>query len=208
MAHTTRLVLVRHALHDWIGRGVAGRMPGVALNAKGRAQAEALAVALPLDQIEALYSSPQQRAQETAAFIATRLKLDVRAAPEFDEIDFGEWTGRSFSELDAGVPGWGDWVERRASAKTPGGETFAQVRDRVVAGAQRLQREHPSGTVVVVSHGDPIKALIATHLSMSLDELESFEVACASLSVIELGDADGGWSKIRCVSSRCWPAEA
>jgi probable phosphoglycerate mutase len=207
MSRVTRLVLVRHALHDWIGRGVAGRMPGVALNAKGREQAEALAAALPLDAVDALYSSPQQRAQETAAFIARRLKLDVRAAPEFDEIDFGEWTGRTFAELDAGAPGWSDWVDRRGSARAPGGEAFAQVRDRVVEGARRLQREHASGTVLVVTHGDPVKALIATHLSMPLDELESFDVACASLSVIELGDANGGWAKVRCLSSRCWPAD-
>jgi probable phosphoglycerate mutase len=130
--------------------------------------------------------------------------LQVHAAPEFDEIDFGDWTGRMFAEMDAGVSGWRDWVERRASAAPPGGEPFAVVRDRVVEGARRLQREHPSGTVVVVSHGDPIKALIATHLSISLDELERFDIACASLSVIDLGE---GWSKVRCVSSRCWPAE-
>jgi len=201
----TRLVLVRHALHDWVGRGIAGRMPGVALNTKGRAQAEALAVAFPLQAVAALYSSPQQRAQETAGFIARRLKLDVRAAPEFDEIDFGEWTGRMFAQLDSHTPGWSDWVERRASAAIPGGEAFVHVRDRVVEGARRLQREHPSGTVVVVSHGDPIKALVATHLSMSLDELERFDIACVSMTAIDSGD---GWAKVRCISSRGWPADA
>jgi probable phosphoglycerate mutase len=204
MAGATRLVLVRHALHDWIGRGIAGRLPGVSLNEQGRAQAQAFVRTVPAEGVAALYASPQQRAQETAQPIAARVRLPVRTVPEFDEIDFGEWTGRTFAEMDA-TPGWRDWVERRSSWTPPGGEPFMRVRDRVVEGARRLQREHPSGTVIVVSHGDPIKALLATHLSMSLDELERFDIACASFSAIDLGE---GWAKVRCVSSPCWPAQA
>lgn len=193
----TRLLLVRHAAHDWVGRGIAGRMPGIALNAPGVAQADALADSLTRFDIVALYSSPQQRARETAGAIARRLQLEVQDAPEFDEIDFGDWTGRSLAQLDAGAPGWRDWVERRATAAPPGGEPFAQVQRRVIQGARRLHGAHPSATVAVVSHADVIKALVATHLSMSLDDLERFDIDCASFSLIELGE---GWSKVRCVN--------
>lgn len=199
----TRLVLVRHGAHDLAGVALAGRLPGVGLNAQGRAQAQALADALAAGGVTALYSSPQRRTRETAGAIAQRLGLPVQGAPEFDEIDFGEWTGRRLSELAADAPGWRDWVERRASATPPGGEPFAQVRQRVLEGADRLRREQPSGCVVVVSHADVIKALLATHLGMSLDDLERFDVDCAMLSVIDLGD---GWARVRCLNSPRLPA--
>jgi broad specificity phosphatase PhoE len=200
-----KLVLARHAAHDLAGVALAGRLPSVALNAQGRAQAEALANALAASGVEALYSSPQRRARETAGAIAQRLHLPVREAPEFDEIDFGEWTGRTLQELDGGSPGWREWVERRATATPPGGEAFAKVRQRVLAGAERVRHAHPSGTVVVVSHADVIKALLATHLAMSLNDLERFSIDCASLSVIELRD---GHTKVQCVNCPSLPARA
>jgi probable phosphoglycerate mutase len=201
----TRLVLVRHAMHDWVGRGIAGRTAGIALNASGRSQAEALAAALTASGIDALYTSPQQRARETAAAIGHRLQLVAQPAPEFDEIDFGEWTGRTLAELNAGSPGWRDWCERRATAAPPGGEPFAKVRQRVIEGAERLRAANPSSTVAVVSHADVIKALVAEHLAMSLNALERFDVDCASVSVIDLGE---GWSKVRCVNAARLPERA
>lgn len=201
----TRLVLVRHAAHDLAGVALAGRMAGVMLNAKGRAQAEALGDTLAASGIAALYSSPQRRARETAAPIARRLGLAVDDAPEFDEIDFGEWTGRRLQDLSADSPGWRDWVERRGAATPPGGEAFARVRQRVLEGAERLRRAHPSATVAVVSHADVIKALVASHLAVSLNDLERFDVDCASLSVVDLAD---GWAKVRCVNCPRLPKAA
>lgn len=199
----TRLVLVRHAAHDLAGVALAGRLPGVGLNPQGRAQAEALASALAPGGVTALYSSPQRRTRETAGAISHRLQLPVQDAPEFDEIDFGEWTGRRLSVLAADSPGWRDWVERRATATPPGGEPFAKVRQRVLEGADRLRRAQPTGCVVVVSHADVIKALLATHLGISLNDLERFDIDCAMLSAIDLGD---GWARVKCVNCLRLPA--
>jgi probable phosphoglycerate mutase len=199
----TRLVLVRHAAHDLAGVALAGRLPNVALNVQGRAQAEVLANTLAANGVTALYSSPQRRTRETAGAIAQRLQLPVQDAAEFDEIDFGEWTGRRLDELAADSPGWRDWIERRASATPPGGEPFAKVRQRVLEGAERLRRAQPSGCVVIVSHADVIKALLATHLGMSLNDLERFDIDCAALSVVDIGD---GWAKVRCVNCPRLPA--
>jgi broad specificity phosphatase PhoE len=172
----TRLLLVRHAAHDWLGRGLAGRLPGVGLNAQGRAQAHELAARLQTG-VDAICSSPQQRALETAAPVASRMALPVTVASEFDEIDFGDWAGRSFADLAAlGAP-WQEWVERRSTAVPPGGEPFSRV-------AARLARQYPGQSVVVFSHCDVIKALLATCLGLSLDHLECFEVAPASLSIV------------------------
>jgi broad specificity phosphatase PhoE len=194
----TTLLLVRHAAHDWLGRGVPGRLPGVALNDEGRSQARELAQRLEGVRIDAIYSSPQQRARETVAPLASQLHLPVAIANEFDEIDFGGWTGRGFADLEGGDPAlWHRWVERRSIAQPPGGEAFAQVAQRVMAGMKRLRDLHPRQSVLVLSHGDVIKAALACCLAMSLDNLERFDIAPASLSVLA---AQGeGW-KVRVIN--------
>ena len=199
---TTTFLLVRHAAHDWLGRGFAGRLPGVHLNADGRREAEALARRLAGERIDAIFSSPQARAGETAAPLAAARGLPVRTEPGFDEIDFGEWTGRSFDEARAAGEAWAHWVERRASASPPGGERFAEVPQRAMAALQRLVREHAGGQVLVVSHGDVIKAVVASVLGLSLDLLERFDIAPASVSVLAMGE---GWARVESLNARAGP---
>jgi broad specificity phosphatase PhoE len=189
----TTLLLVRHALHDWLGRGIPGRMPGVGLNDTGHAQAREWSQRFDV-QPDAIYSSPQQRAQETLAPLAARLAMPVRIAHEFDEIDFGQWTGESMERVQMWRDEWRVWMEQRSRATPPGGEPFAQVASRVMAGVDRLAREHPDQTVLVLSHGDVIKAAVASVLGLSLDLLEQFDVAPLSMSVVL---ASGAWRKVK-----------
>ncbi len=193
----TTFLLVRHAAHDWLGRGIAGRLPGVGLNEQGQAQARQLVERLAGWPLQAIACSPQQRTQETAAPLAAARGLPVQVDPAFDEIDFGEWTGSTFEELRA-HPHWTDWVDRRGSAQPPGGERFAEVPLRAMAGLQRLVGAHPEGTVLVVSHGDVLKAVVASVLGLPLDALEQFEIAPASLSVVAMGE---GWRQLRLLNS-------
>jgi probable phosphoglycerate mutase len=181
----TRVLLVRHAAHDWLGRGIPGRLPGVLLSEEGRSQAQALAMRLADVRIDAIYSSPQQRARETVAPLAARLAMPVETANEFDEIDFGDWTGLTFRQLEnADAALWRRWLEQRSVAQPPGGEAFAQVAQRAMAGLRRLRDLHPRATVLVLSHGDVIKAALACSLGLSLDHLERFDIAPASMSVL------------------------
>jgi broad specificity phosphatase PhoE len=191
------LLLVRHAAHDWLGRGIPGRLPGVVLNGEGQMQARDLALRLGA-HVDAIYSSPQQRARETAAPLAERLELPVVIAPEFDEVDFGEWTGWSFERLRGQGELWREWCDRKSIAGPPGGESLTAVTQRALDGAKRLARSHPDQSVLVVSHGDVIKALIAYCLGLSLDYLERFDVAPASLSA--LSRTQDGW-QVMCVNA-------
>ncbi|HEX2546782.1 MAG TPA: histidine phosphatase family protein [Ramlibacter sp.] len=195
----TTFLLVRHAAHDWLGRGLAGRLPGVGLNGPGKEQAQALVQRLADAPLQAIYCSPQQRTQETAAPLAGQRRLTVHIDAAFDEIDFGRWTGRTFGELEAEREAWAHWCERRGSATPPGGEPFAGVAQRALAGLKRLLREHPDQQVMVVSHGDVIKAVVATVLDMSLDHLERFEIAPASVTVLAMGE---GWQQLRLLNAQ------
>jgi broad specificity phosphatase PhoE len=185
-----RLLLVRHALHDWVGRGIAGRMRQVSLNGEGELQARDLAQRLAAVQLDAIYSSPQPRARETAEPLAQGRGLPIGILAEFDEIDFGHWQGLTFAELEAGhAQAWRQWVHHRSAAQLPGGETISAVRDRALAGMRRLCAEHAQQTVLVVSHGDVIKALVAHELGMPLDNLERFDIACTAVTIIEVGES-------------------
>jgi broad specificity phosphatase PhoE len=193
----TTFLLVRHAAHDWLGRGIAGRLPGVNLNEEGRRQALALPGRLAGRRIEQVCCSPQPRTLQTAQPLAQQLGMPVRVLPGFDEIDFGDWMGRSFEHLCAAGEVWEQWVHHRSAATPPGGEPFAGVPLRAMAELRALQREFRDGELLVVSHGDVIKALLAHCLGLSLDHLERFEIAPASLSVLEMGE---GWQQVKMVN--------
>jgi probable phosphoglycerate mutase len=192
----TTFSFVRHGSHDLLGKALAGRSPDLRLNALGRYEAAAIVERLGRERIAAVYSSPQPRALETAAPLAAHLRLEPRIEPALDEIDFGDWTGRTFAAL-ASDPQWRTWVEWRSFAQPPGGEAFAAVHRRVVEGMERLRRTHAGDTVALISHGDVIKAALAHCLGMSLDHLERFEIAPASVSVVAMGD---GWAQVRRVN--------
>ncbi|HYD75029.1 histidine phosphatase family protein [Ramlibacter sp.] len=193
----TTFLLVRHGSHDWLARGIAGRLPGVSLNAQGWLQAEELVRRLDGRDIAALFSSPQPRAQETVAPLSGRRRLPVRVLDAFDEIDFGDWTGLAFEALQREGSRWQQWCERRSQAQPPGGETIRQVQQRAMDGLEQLRVRYPASAVLIATHGDVIKAVIAGVLGISLDDLERFEVAPASISIVEAGER---WQQVRLVN--------
>lgn len=195
----TTFLLVRHGAHDWVGRGIAGRQPDVSLNAEGRRQAQELVPRLTGVALDAIYCTPQPRTQQTAQPLAAARGLPLQVRDAFDEVDMGEWVGKSFRELEALGEPWRHWCERRASAHPPGGEPFAEVPRRSVAGLRQLRDAHPEGNVLIVSHGDVIKAMVASCLNMSFDDLERFDIAPASVSTLAMA-AD--WMQLRLLNAQ------
>ena len=185
----TTLHLVRHAAHGLLGRVLAGRMPGVGLSEEGQAQAARLADTLASRPIQAVLSSPLERAQATAAAIAARHGLPVQTDPGLDEIDFGAWTGAAFDDLD-GRPDWHAWNCFRSFAPTPGGETMVAAQARALAAVARARAAHPDGEVVMVGHSDVLKAVLAHFLGMPLDLLLRIELHPAHRCVVVLFDDD------------------
>ena len=184
---TTTVFLVRHASHDRLGRVLCGRMAGVTLSDEGLAQARRVADRLAGEGLAAVYASPLERAVSTARPIALAAGVEPRIDDALNEIDFGDWTGAAFEDLERDDR-WAAWNRERGTARTPNGESMAEAQARVVGWAERIGQAHPGQTVAAVSHGDIIKALIAHALNLSLDDLHRFEISPASVSVIAAGD--------------------
>ena len=114
----TRLLLIRHARHDYIGEAIAAWLPGVSLSERGRTQAAALPKRLAGSRISAIYSSPPERALQTAAPLAAGLGMEIEIRDRLREINFGEFTGRTMAELDAN-PIWRRFNLSRGNTRAP-----------------------------------------------------------------------------------------
>jgi ribonuclease H / adenosylcobalamin/alpha-ribazole phosphatase len=179
------LILIRHAAHADLGRRLTGRASGVQLTPAGERQTAGLAERLGA-RLDAVQTSPRERARRTAEAIATRTGAALEVVEALDEIDFGDWTGMSFDALE-GRPDWRRWNEARGSACPPNGESMAAAQARVAAHADAIARTRPGAEVALVSHSDILRALVAHYLGLPLDNLLRFEIDPASISRIEVG---------------------
>lgn len=188
------VLLVRHGRTTANTDGVlAGRAPGVLLDAHGSEQAARTAERLAVVPLRAVVTSPLERCRDTAGAILDRQADGV--APSVDEAltecDYGQWQGRALSDL-AKEPLW-PTVQQQPSAVTfPGGESMAAMQTRAVAAVRRrdaaLEAEHGPGAVwAAVSHGDVIKAVLADALGMHLDLFQRIAVGPASVSIVRYG---------------------
>jgi broad specificity phosphatase PhoE len=183
----TTFHLIRHATNDLVGNTIAGWHPGVHLNPEGKRQAQRLAERLRQSHIQRLYSSPLERTRETALPIAEQLGLELHLSPEIGELQFGEWTGKRFTELEMD-PRWQEWNVFRNQHRIPGGETMLELQVRFVGFLQRLCADFPGECIGLVSHGDPIRSALLYYLGMPLDSFHRLEISPASVSVLAIGD--------------------
>jgi probable phosphomutase (TIGR03848 family) len=183
-AATTLVLLVRHGVTPTTGRLLPGRRRGLHLSDEGHRQAEVLAVRLaPVPTIAAIYSSPLERTRETVAPLAKARGLAVRAERGLLDVDFGAWTGLSLKRA-ARRPEWAI-IQRHASAfRFPGGESFVEMQARMASTVSRLVERHRGATIVVASHADPIKTLVAHALGTPLDLFQRIMIAPASITAI------------------------
>jgi probable phosphoglycerate mutase len=182
---TTNFLFIRHGAHDYLGRAIAGRLPGVHLNELGRQQAEQLAEKVSLLPVDAIYSGPLERVRETAEPISRRFGLPLQADEAFTEIGMCAWQDRAFTDL-AAEPLWNRFNSFRSSTAADGGELMLEVQARAVRKLNELRGQHRF--VVIVTHGDVIRAVMAHFLGLHLDLFFRLEIDPASLSLVEAGD--------------------
>ncbi len=179
----TKVVLIRHGRSTANADGVlAGRAPGVPLDETGRAQAAGLARLLARVEIAAAFTSPVQRCRETAMLAGFGGAEVVEA---LSECDYGAWTGATLEALREEHV-WGDIQAAPSRVTFPGGESMLEMFVRASGAVRELAGRHRDDeTIVVFSHGDPIKAILADAFGMRLDDFQRLHVSPAGVSVVE-----------------------
>lgn len=163
----TKALLVRHGQTDW---NAAGRWQGhqdVPLNQTGRAQAQALAVRIAGWPITAIYSSDLRRAGETAEILGGALGLTPTYDAALRERSAGIFEGLTGAELRAAYPGVLESIET-GEVRPIGGETFEELQTRVITVYADILRRHPDETILIVSHGGALHALLSHVLELPL----------------------------------------
>ncbi len=181
------LLLIRHGENDYTKTGkLAGRLPEVHLNKKGQKQAAELAESLGNLPIQAIYSSPLERARETAAPLAEKLGLKVEIRPGLLETGLGDWAGKELKALRK-LPAWKIVQETPSRFRFPNGESFVECQTRLVNEIETLVKAHrPEEIIACVSHADPIRLVTAYYLGMPLDHFQRLGCDTASVTVFML----------------------
>ncbi|HWC03909.1 MAG TPA: MSMEG_4193 family putative phosphomutase [Methylomirabilota bacterium] len=178
------MLLVRHGRTSTTGVTLPGRAPGLHLADKGREEAADVAGRIArLPRVARVYSSPLERAQETASVIAAAAGLPVTVEPGLLECDYGDWTGLPLKDLRR-RPEWKTIQRYPSGFRFPGGESFTEMQTRMTGTLARLVAAHPGDTLVAVSHADPIKTAVAHALGTHLDLFQRIAVFTASVTAI------------------------
>ncbi len=180
----TTILLVRHGQTPTTGKVLPGRAKGLHLADEGHQQAANAAERIgALGRIDAIYSSPLERAKETAAPIAAARGLKTQIDRGLFECDFGDWTGRELKDLMK-LPEWRTVQSAPSTFRFPNGESFTEMQTRMVTTLDKLRLRHPGGTIVCVSHADTIKAAVAHALGTHIDLFQRIVISPASVTAI------------------------
>jgi probable phosphomutase (TIGR03848 family) len=181
---STTILLVRHGQTPTTGKLLPGRAPGLHLAPTGLEQAERAARRIAeISTVGALYTSPLERARETAAPIASALNMTAKVRKGLLECDFGEWTGKELSKLMK-LPEWTTVQRAPSTFRFPGGESFTEMQTRIVGALEEIRDAHRGEVVVCVSHADPIKAAVAYAMGTHLDLFQRIVISTCSISAI------------------------
>ncbi len=176
--------MVRHGQTPTTGKLLPGRAKGLHLADVGVQQAERAGERLAeLEQVDAVYTSPMERARETAAPIGKALGLRPKVDKGLIECDFGEWTGKELKDLMK-LPEWRTVQKAPSTFRFPNGESFTEMQVRMVTTLDRLRSQHPGEVIVCVSHADTIKAAMAHALGTHIDLFQRIVISTCSISGI------------------------
>jgi len=179
------LFLVRHGETDWNRSGqIMGERP-VPLNRHGMAQAQRLAEALRGRSVEALYSSPVARALQTAEILSSVLDLPVTVEGGLTEVGVGQWEGLYWKDLTDEIMRR-NFYARPQETRPPGGETLHEVQRRAVAAVERAAAGATVGSLLLVSHADVLRAILAHYLRIDLQTARQMRIDHASLTALDV----------------------
>lgn len=180
----TTILLVRHGHTPTTGKLLPGRAPGLHLADVGMQQAERVGERIAeLAKVDAIYTSPMERARETAAPIGKAVGIRPKVVKGLVECDFGDWTGAELKQLMK-LPEWRTVQKAPSTFRFPNGESFTEMQVRMITALDTLREHHPGGLIVCVSHADTIKAAMAHALGTHLDLFQRIVISTCSISGI------------------------
>lgn len=179
------VIFLRHGqAKNNIERILTGRTPNIPLTEKGIEQAEKTAKFVEQMNISAIYSSPIERAKHTAEIVAKHNSLDVITDDRLIELDMGKFTGVPYDEIFTSHGNvFMKFYNGELEIAHNGVETFSEVKKRVLSIVDHVIEKHPNQNVVLVTHMDPIKAMLSTVVDLSPTNLFELIIANASLNI-------------------------
>ena len=190
------IVLVRHGQTD---ENVSGRISGqgpVPLNGRGQEQAKLAAQVLAPLNVTRLVSSPVVRAHQTAAILDEHLQLGIEEEPDLREVGYGDWEGQTFQAIRGG-PTFQLVMNDPINAVFPNGESLVGVQQRSIRVVESIRQGTATDVVVLVSHGDVIRMLVAHYLGMTFNDYRRITIDNGAISVIELFE---NWIRVKAVN--------
>jgi broad specificity phosphatase PhoE len=184
----TTILLIRHGLTDFVGKRLAGHLPGIHLNKVGLDQAKGIADLLQPTPIKAIFSSPLERSIETAQPMAIQKNLEIEVIEALAEINFGSWQGKTVKQIQR-MKMWETVRENPSKVLFPNGESFVEAKKRLIGAMEYVLRNSTSEDYVACfSHSDSIRILLTHFLNMPIDSFQRIVIDTASISVIRVGD--------------------
>ena len=182
----SRLLLVRHGITEYNSSLKFAGSTDIDMSPDGYQQVEKLRDRLQKEKIDAVFCSSLKRARRSAEVIANGHDVEITAIPDLREVDYGHAEGLTFDEITRHYPEIAElMVNRSLQISFPGGDGFAELEERIKRFIDKLKQFTPEQTVLVVSHGGPLRALVCLLLEMGLQCWWRLRFDNASLSIVE-----------------------
>lgn len=180
-----KLLLIRHGKTRLHKEDRFWGSTNIELSEEGTRQAKALRDRLSKEKISGVYASTLVRAQKTAEIIAAPHHKEVKACPELCECNFGYIEGLTYPEIKKLYPALAEELNARTAVVFPGGESLAQMNERVISFLKKLEKHKPQDTVAIVAHGGPLRLIICNLLGLEIKHWQQLRIDLASLSILD-----------------------
>lgn len=195
----TRVILIRHGLTEWNNAGRYQGQSNTDLSKEGYNQAKLLAENFPVENVDCIYSSDLKRAFATAEAIARKFEFKVITDRAFRELDFGDWEGLTYEEINKVWPEEiSNFFGAPENLSIPNGETFTQLAERSINRLKEIIAENIGKTVVVVAHGAVIRSMLATLMHIPLRYLWSLRQDNTAVNVLRF---DGDYIMVETINN-------
>lgn len=184
-----KIFLIRHGKTSWNGNWRIQGHSDIELSSEGITEAKLLAANFPVPTIDAIYSSDLNRAKSTAEILAKKFNLPVKITPEFREINFGDWEGKTLAEMEKIDPvNCENFFRNPEALKIKNAESFSHVQQRAMNAIKKITAAHQTGNIVVVAHGAINRTILCSILDMPMKKMWDISQFNTAVNIIRFDD--------------------